>query len=213
MSDLNCKPSEYYMLEREELILFVPYGAHRVLELGCAEGNTGARLKVDGRAAVVVGLELNPEVALRAQAKLDYVLCGNIEHADVPAPYGLYDYILAGDVLEHLIDPWSTLKKLKGSLKPTGKIIFSVPNLRNWTVLFPLLFNGKWEYQNFGIMDSTHLRFFTKKSCIALVKSAEMSLISITPAGSKIANKLHKLHMSTLVELAAVQFVVVCENK
>ena len=55
-------------------------------------------------------------------------------------------------------------------------------------------------------MDSTHLRFFTKKSCIALVKSAEMSLISITPAGSKIANKLHKLHMSTLVELAAVQF-------
>ena len=62
-------------------------------------------------------------------------------------------------------------------------------------------------------MDSTHLRFFTKKSCIDLAQSAGLKVVSIKPAGSRIASKLHKLHLDTLVEFAAVQFVAVCEMK
>lgn len=207
------KPLAYYMLEREELIADIPVGEHCVLEVGCAEGRTGKRLKEDGKARVVVGIELHPDVALRAQENLDCVIQGNIEVIEIPEPFGKYNYILAGDVLEHLVDPWSALRKLKDSLAPNGKIIFSVPNIRNWTVLFPLLLSGKWEYEKFGIMDSTHLRFFTKRTCVHLAESADMRVVSITPAGSRIAKKFHRLHLSSLVEFAAVQFVVVCEKK
>lgn len=204
------KPSGYYRLEREDLISHIPAGEHCVLEVGCAEGRTGAKLKAEGRARIVVGLELNPDVAACALARLDYVCCGNLEHIDIPVPHGKYDYILVGDVLEHLVDPWAALKKLRNSLTPDGKIIYSVPNIRNWTVLFPLLFNGSWEYQTYGILDSTHLRFFTRKSCVELVRSAGMNVVSISPAGSRIARKLHRARLSLLAELAAVQFVVVC---
>lgn len=206
------KPDQYYSLEREDLIAGIPKGDHCVLEVGCAEGRSGKLLKTAGKARVVVGIELHPDVALRAQENLDYVIQGDLETIVIPEPFGKYNYILAGDVLEHLIDPWSALRKLKEVLAPNGQIYFSVPNIRNWTVIFPLLFQGKWDYQQFGIMDSTHLRFFTKRTCIQLAESADLNVLSITPAGSRIAKKFHRLHFSTLVELTAVQFVVVCEK-
>lgn len=211
--DTTEKPFGYYKHEREDLICSVPVGDHRVLDIGCAEGKTGKRLKKDGKALVVVGIELHPDVALRAQENLDCVVQGNVESIEIPEPYGKYDYILAGDVLEHLVDPWSVLKKVKYALAPSGRLIFSVPNIRNWKVLFPLLFQGKWDYQKFGIMDSTHLRFFTKKTCIQLAESADMRVVSISPAGSRIAKKFQQLHLFFLVELTAVQFVVVCKLK
>jgi len=209
----ESKPLAYYMHVREELVSVIPVGIHCVLEVGCAEGKTGKRLKDDGKARKVVGIELHPDIALKAQKNLDYVIQGNIENIEILEPYGKYNFILAGDVLEHLVDPWSVLRKLKKALAQNGKIIFSVPNIRNWTVLFPLLFTGKWEYEKFGIMDSTHLRFFTKKTSIQLAESADMKVISITPAGSRIAKKFHRMHLPLLVEFTAVQFVIVCEKK
>lgn len=208
----NDKPSEYYMQERGEMIACVSPGDHCVLEVGCAEGRTGARLKDEGKARVVVGLELNPEVAKVAEGNLDFVVHGNVESITIPEPYGKYDYVLAGDVLEHLVDPWSAMRKLHAALAPGGRVVFSVPNIRNWTVLFPLFFAGKWKYEEYGIMDSTHLRFFTKKSCMMLAESANFRVVSVKPAGSKIANMFYRMHLGTLVEFTAVQFVVVCEK-
>jgi len=213
MKSLKDKPSEYYKKERRGLISHIPAGEHCVLEVGCAEGKTGARLKSEGRASKVVGLELNHEIALRAEENLDCVICGDIEKIQVPEPYGKYDYVLLGDVLEHLVDPWGAIEKLKLSLSSQGTIVFSVPNIRNWTVLFPLVFKGKWEYERHGIMDTTHLRFFTKRTCRKLVEEVDMRLISISPEGSRVANKFHRLHLSLLVDFTAVQYVIVCEKK
>jgi 2-polyprenyl-3-methyl-5-hydroxy-6-metoxy-1,4-benzoquinol methylase len=82
-----------------------------------------------------------------------------------------------GDVLEHLISPVNTIKKLLNVLKPGGRILITVPNIRYWKVILDLIINDKWEYTSWGILDYTHLRFFTKKSIVDLMKSNNFNVI------------------------------------
>jgi 2-polyprenyl-3-methyl-5-hydroxy-6-metoxy-1,4-benzoquinol methylase len=94
---------------------------------------------------------------------------GSIEKVDLPFEENTIDVILCLDVLEHLVDPWAVVSRLHTLLKPGGMLICSIPNVRNFRVVLPLLLLGRWRYREYGILDKTHLRFFTKKSAIALV--------------------------------------------
>ena len=135
MLDYKEKPSVYYKHARREIVDEVPVGYDSVLEVGCAEGRTGAVLKAEGRAKWVVGIELMDVAADQARMVLDQVLCGNVEQMDLPFIESQFDVIILADVLEHLVDPWSILRRLKSYLKPNGLIVVSLPNMRNWRVL------------------------------------------------------------------------------
>ncbi len=190
---MNTENENYYQYVRTELIEVIPLGKHRVLEVGCAEGATGMALKNNGCASEVVGIELIPEVAATAEKKLDHVVCGDVEKLTLHEPWFIeksFDYIICGDILEHLKDPWEQLKRLLGLLKPGGKIIVSLPNVRCYRVSFPLIFSGDWNYRDAGILDSTHLRFFTKKTSIQMLTEAGLLEVSCVPL---IHRRRHKL--------------------
>lgn len=88
-----------------------------------------------------------------------------------------FDYIICADILEHLSDPWVILNKIHKWLKDDGKIIVTLPNIRNYRILKDLVFLGKWEYKESGILDKTHLRFFTKSSFSKALSRADFEII------------------------------------
>ncbi|MCB9358059.1 MAG: methyltransferase domain-containing protein [Calditrichaeota bacterium] len=166
----TLKPDYYYANARRNLAERVPKNAKEVLDVGCGNGATG-KLIHQLTGARVTGIEIHPEVAQVARQVLADVHVLDVEADALPFASKQFDCILCGDVLEHLIDPWAALKKLKAHLKPTGCIIASLPNVRNLGVIAKLL-EGSWNYQEFGILDSTHLRFFARQDMEKLFASA-----------------------------------------
>jgi 2-polyprenyl-3-methyl-5-hydroxy-6-metoxy-1,4-benzoquinol methylase len=208
MLDYALKPAGYYSAVRQDILVHVPLGPNRVLDIGCGEGLMARALKQDGKAAWVAGVEMFPEAAADAKAVVDELVVGDLETVDLPFERQSLDVILLGDVLEHLRDPWRQLERLAVFLKPGGLVIASVPNVRNWRVVFSLALKGRWDYASLGIMDRTHLRFFTRSTLLDLVRGAGLAVESCQPTGNY-APTLAKLRLTTLAELLAFQFVVV----
>jgi len=184
---LRLEPVEtYFTYTRKEITPLIPQKVDRVLEIGCGAGMTLSWIKVHKGCTWTCGVEISPAAAEQAGKILDEVYVGNIESMVLPIEKSSLDLILCLDVLEHTIDPWQVMKKLHQFLKPNGFIIVSLPNIRNKEVIFPLLFKGKWEYQEAGILDRTHLRFFVRESAIQLVKSAgfDVDMVLTTGLGS-----------------------------
>ncbi len=192
---------------------FVGGLGNRVLEVGCGTGNTGEALKRLGKAAEVVGIEREPEAAQLAAGKLDRVLRMSVEENALPLPLQYFDCILAGDVLEHLQDPWAVVNRLHACLKPGGRFIASVPNIRNWRILRNLVLAGRWEYMPSGILDRTHLRFFTKRSLVALFDRAHFTVDQIIPRftfwpGSR-SKVFNRLTFGLFEEFLTFQYIIV----
>jgi 2-polyprenyl-3-methyl-5-hydroxy-6-metoxy-1,4-benzoquinol methylase len=151
----------------------VPSGA-RVLDVGCASGYMAASLTAAG--CVVVGFERNPESAAAAAQHCEQVIVGDVEsQRDRAAIEGPFDVVLLGDVLEHLVDPWDTLRFTRSLLSESGVVIASIPNVAAWPVRLALL-RGSFEYTDIGLLDRTHLRFFTRESAHELVRSAGFAI-------------------------------------
>jgi trans-aconitate methyltransferase len=173
---------DYFSSARLDLFSLVEGEGNRILELGCGLGKTGALLKKRGRAVEVIGIELNPQIAQSAQANLDNVICGDIERLELDFSEKPFDYIVAGDILEHLIDPWAVLRRLRPFVKVGGSIVTSIPNIRNWRILADLMVRGDWHYCEEGLLDRTHLRFFTKSTIIELLEQTGYEIDLICPA-------------------------------
>jgi SAM-dependent methyltransferase len=165
----------YFEHTRPELRTLVPPGAGRVLDVGCGAGALGEALKATRPDVTVVGLEAFPEAAERARQRLDDVICLDLDGlAALPAGAGTFDAMIFGDVLEHLRDPEAVLRALLPSLATNGLCIFSVPNVRHWTVLYPLLVNDRWQHANAGLLDRTHMHFFTLEEFIKMITAVGM---------------------------------------
>lgn len=134
-----------------------------VLDIGCSDGSFGKRLK-EKTGAEVWGIEFMPEEAGKAQEVLDKIFTGSCEKFIDDLPENHFDAIYFNDILEHLEDPYTILKKVKPKLKNKGVVISSIPNIRYYKAILNLLFKKDWEYEAQGVMDKTHLRFFTGKS-------------------------------------------------
>jgi len=173
------KPDYYLDHVVWEVISEIPEGPHKVLDLGCGGGLTGFMLKQMGKASEVIGIEISEEAAGRAMGRVDRVIIGNIEQMKFPFPEDDFDFIVLGDVLEHLIDPWEFLYKLKKYLRPSGRIIATMPNVRCWRVVCPLIFKGDWLYEEYGVLDKSHLRFFTKKMMLSLFQDSGLVVYKI----------------------------------
>lgn len=165
----------YYGNPRAEMLPFVPAGVQRVLELGCGSGAFGAALKRSG-VREVVGIEQVPSAAEAARARLDRVLVADVERDELDLPAGAFDCLVCNDVLEHLVDPWAALKKLRGLLRPGGALVVSLPNVRFHKVVRHLIWPGQWRYEDDGVLDRTHLRFFTREGARELVESAGFAI-------------------------------------
>jgi 2-polyprenyl-3-methyl-5-hydroxy-6-metoxy-1,4-benzoquinol methylase len=135
-----------------------------VIDLGCAGGSLGAALKQRFPAAHVVGVEAGSGAAKKAAERLDRVVHARLEDFD-PGREGFapraFDTVIAADVLEHLVNPWQLLVTLRPYLTPNAQVIASIPNVRNLWLVARLLTEGRWEYTERGLLDVTHVRFFT----------------------------------------------------
>lgn len=171
----TSRSNRYFHWPRPDVLALVPT-ATRVLDVGCAAGVFGAELK-RRQQCEVVGIELNPDAAAEAQTRLDRVLTADIETADF-TNLGQFDVIVCGDVLEHLRDPAATLIKLHPMLGPEGTFIASVPNVRSIDILQRLA-EGGWQYQEAGILDREHLRFFTRRSMEMLLEECGFAVETV----------------------------------
>lgn len=184
----RAKIKDYYSQERSDAESLIPEGAKRILDVGCGEGMLGKRLLEKG-AQEVFGIEIEPQVAERAKENLSGVVCGNLEEIDIPFERAYFDCIILTDILEHLKDPLSALKKFKGYLNDSGVIVASIPNVRYYGVI-NMLVNGRWEYRDSGILDRGHLRFFTMKEIEYLFNDAGFE---ITGINTNIDQRYHAL--------------------
>src|SRR3954468_22499900 len=157
-----------YESERAEIRDLVPARARRVLDLGCSTGWLAAALKRRGEVEVV-GIEREPAYAAEARARCDRVIEGDVQ--DVPEGLGRYDCLVAADVLEHLVDPWSALEAYVAMLEPGCRAIVSLPNVAHWST-YARLARGSWPRRAEGIHDATHLRWFTLADAVGLLEGA-----------------------------------------
>lgn len=189
--------NNYYNFIRHELLEYIPKNTNKLLEIGAASGNTLIEIKKNGLAEEVYGLDIVKIPNSNQQNNLiKNFIIGDIETIKLDFPENYFDVILAGDIFEHLKDPWSVLKKMTKFLKPGGLIISSIPNIRNYRVLFQIAFNGTFNYQDAGILDKTHLRFFCKKNIIHFF---DKSNYKITKIDSNLKNLKFKLRLKNII--------------
>ncbi len=150
---------DYYSRLRPDLIAAIPDGCGSVLDVGCGKGTLGRWLKENG-VRTVRGVELSPAAAGEARKWLDELVLGDIERVEFPWPEASFDCIVCGDVLEHTADPWAVVGRLKRLLAPGACIVAAIPNVAYHRNLRRML-RGRWDYVDEGLLDRTHLRFFT----------------------------------------------------
>jgi len=198
-------PNEhYYKLDRAEMLQYFPSQIGKVLDVGCGEGNFGALVKKTYNCEVW-GIEPVTEQADRARKKLDKVynafLDNNLKIDN------RFDVITFNDVLEHMPDPWSVLSACKSLLNPNGVVIASIPNILYFHDFFNMYLSRDWKYEEAGIFDKTHLRFFTKKSMARMFNECGFDVIrqeGIRPTDSK---KFYLFNIATLGYWAESQFL------
>lgn len=189
---------DYYSHIRDEIAQLLPNHVDRVLEIGCGRGETLAWIKSGKGAQLTCGVELCIDSAIAAEQKLDHVVTGNFEQIELPPEMKDFDVILCLDVLEHFVDPWKAVQRLDALLRPGGVLIASIPNVRYFRVVLALLLQGRWDYQDSGILDRTHLRFFTRRSALELLQSSGLRLVAVSSTGLEKGRKARYLNLLTL---------------
>jgi len=160
---------------------FVPLGA-RVLDVGCGTGSV-SRLLEDYREAQIVGIEPNAERAAIGRQRGVDVRAGYLT-SELLATLGRFDAVVFADVLEHLADPGAMLRLVRPVLRPGGYVVASVPNVANWTVRARLLL-GRFNYTESGIMDATHLRWFTRRTLGELFERSGYAVTAVNGSTGK----------------------------
>ena len=192
-NELPLDNLSYYSHPREEMLEFIPKKARKLLDIGCGAGFFGGRVKEHLSGEVEVwGIEPIKFAANEAAKNLDHVFCGTIEETLESIPDNNFDCIIFNDVLEHLTDPEIVLQKIAKKLAPEGVIVASIPNVRYILVLIDLILYRDWKYQDWGVLDKTHLRFFTEKSIARLFDSAGYKIV--TKKGTNLLPLDYKKH-------------------
>jgi 2-polyprenyl-3-methyl-5-hydroxy-6-metoxy-1,4-benzoquinol methylase len=199
-----------------------PHGGHaklvalvgagkRVLDVGCSSGYLARPLVEQG--CTVVGIERDPEAAEVAREICAEVLVGDVETVDLPFERGSFDVVLCGDLVEHLRDPGAFLARVRPLLGEGGRLVLSTPNVANWANRLGLL-AGRWSYSDRGILDRTHVHFFTRRTLVETLERAGFRVVELdftvpvplvgSPAVERAAHAVGRLRPPLL----AYQFVV-----
>ncbi|MDP3416480.1 class I SAM-dependent methyltransferase [Falsiroseomonas sp.] len=162
------------------LLARIPLDARRVLDVGCGAGALGAAFRRRNPAARLEAVEPDPALATLAEAHYDAVHRLDIEAAPPPVPAGSLDALIFGDVLEHLRDPWAVLKRDAALLAEDGVLLACVPNIEHWSFAARLL-GGRWRYEDTGLFDRTHLRWFTRDGMRQALEAAGLVPLEVAP--------------------------------
>ncbi len=171
IQNYNQKEETYFNNARLDILPLLPEYSESVLEIGCGNGATLKYLKGRGKCKVTTGIELTEPAASEAKQHIDITLIGDAEKIINTLDSDSYDTVLCLDILEHLVEPWLMVEQISRVLKKDGLAIASIPNLRTFRVISNLAISGKFDYADTGIMDKTHLRFFTRTSALELLKT------------------------------------------
>lgn len=165
--------SEAELAENSSLkkMLYLVGHNKRVIDFGCATGYLARLLNQNG--CEVTGVEVNSKAAKVAEEYCERVIVADLDFTSVAhiLPEQKFDVAVFGDVLEHLRDPWTVLKEVRQVLQPEGCVVASIPNIAHGAVRLALL-QGKFEYEELGLLDNTHLRFFTRKTVKEMFEQA-----------------------------------------
>lgn len=179
--------SSYYSRSRTWPSKFTITNNSNILDIGCANGDLGHFLKSKYN-CTVTGIDIVEENVKRAREILDSCHHLDIENCRLDLLNGPFDYIIFSDSIEHLLNPDVVLHKIKALMTPSSKVLFSIPNIRNYRVILPLILLDSFDYQEEGLLDRTHLRFFTISSFHSLLASCgyciEQSYVDL-PLNSK----------------------------
>lgn len=217
---------QYHQSGRTEILSFLNEPPGVVVDVGCGAGGVGKLIKEKFPGTRVIGIELNAHAAEHARGVLDTVICESVDTLSLKDHIGSVPIgtVLLLDVLEHLYDPWRTLVRIRGWLAEDTRVLASIPNIRNLANLDELA-GGRWTYGPNGVLDITHLRFFTRSSLRALFEETGYRVRQMTPLTQpamvehyvrdrrpgRIVTRhmtIHYRDFDELEELYALQFVI-----
>lgn len=203
----------YHARVRQDVLPLLPPGGGTLLDVGGGTGATASWLREIGRADRVGVLDRVP-----ATERLGFSAVGDIEDGEtlgaLIAREGPFQTVLCLDVLEHLRDPWAIVRRLHRGLAPGGVIIASIPNVRNFTALAPLLLRNRWDLKDAGVLDRTHLRFFVRNSAIQLMTSSGLVLdgLRANPSGGRSVRVFRALTGGLLNSFTDLQYLIRVRN-
>jgi len=216
------KPGYYFQFIRTDLFDLLPkqQSFESVLGVGAGGGNSLLYLKQQGIAKRVTGIELFELPGTQQTNKdIDRFLIADIQHLAADTFSQEFDVIICGDVLEHLVDPWAVRDKLLHWLKPGGYFLASIPNVREYKTVLKILLRGTFTYEQGGVMDKTHLRFFGKKNIVELLSTNGLQIQKIISnlaypvANTKTRARVNTLSLKIFEEFLAKQYFVLSIKK
>lgn len=176
----------YYSGVNPDLLKTIPLTAQAVLEIGCGAGEFGRAFLARRPGARYYGVELFEQAGRQAAPHLTHTIVGDIEQPQALAALDkvrkdtLFDTLILGDVLEHLRDPWQVLAQLRERMQEGAMCLACIPNVAHWSVISQLL-QGRWDYAGSGLLDKTHLRFFTLDTALELFRQAGWTPFDVLP--------------------------------
>ena len=180
-SDYKLKSTQYFSGARTDFVERLPENAQAsILEIGCSAGGTGALALSQRKCSKYTGIELMPDVAELARSKLTNVIVADLETEFPDLEPEQFDVLIASEIFEHLRDPWAVLAKLVPLLKPGAIVLASSPNVAHKDIIKNLK-KGKFSYEDMGVIDCTHLRWFTPESYQALFSEGGLNVIDAWP--------------------------------
>lgn len=180
--DYSQKPAGYFSGARTAFVDVLPRNRQgRLLEIGAGSGATSVYALAQGKCGWCCGVELCEEPAAEARKKLQQVIVGDVEKIELDFPENHFDVLLMSEVLEHLADPWAVLRRLRPLLKSGAIVVAGSPNICHKDVIRTLL-RGDWHYEERGIYDMTHLRWFSPSSYGKMFETCGFAVDEIGPA-------------------------------
>lgn len=191
----------YHSHPRPEMLAFIPDKFSNVLEIGCGSGSFAKIFIERFGACNYTGVELIPQAADLAKQHIKNVICGDFLEIESKIPDNHYDLIIGNDVFEHFPDHRLLASIIKRKLRRPGYLVASIPNVRHISNLYELLVKKDWEYKDAGLLDSTHLRFFTKNSLSNWLTREGFSLEIINGINKcRIASNRTEMRAQTVME-------------
>lgn len=213
-------PTDQY---NQSVYNLIPGGCRKILEIGTGSGSLAAAVKQREPGVEYVGVELDADYLELSRSKCDRVHLANFEEAgeEVLSELGNTDLVLFCDVLEHFRDPWQILRTLKARMRPGSQVIASIPNIQHWSIQLRLNI-GDWRYAENGLLDQTHLRFFTRSTMVELFEKSGFTISHLEPrifdfpnqnaalgAISEFTRRIGGDPQTSVQDAAAFQYVIV----